>query len=310
MYRFSSTAILALTMVCSAAFAQNADDTSILDRSPSENASVGAAAARGPASWVARARARHNQLIQSRVTANPQIDDPRNFGNSGSTGSSATDLLGGLAGLLGGTGGSSISDLLNLAGSFGIDTSNIGGLLSGQQTPAATTGGDLNTPEGSGISQGDVADAGAEDALAQLLALRDGLDSADSRSQVRDDTSAGDEFNSFGFLKDDPRSQQQTDDEPKFAVRLVDSWMNTVFTALTIGMQTPAFIDTLADGLRSIFGLPDPDAADNGTNTGGGTDGGTTGDPNTGGTNTGGTNTGGTNTGGNAIDDLGNGSIV
>ena len=292
MYRFSSTAILALTMVCSAAFAQNADDTSILDRSPSENASVGAAAARGPASWVARARARHNQLIQSRVTANPQIDDPRNFGNSGSTGSSGADLLGGLAGLLGGTGGSSISDLLNLAGSFGIDTSNIGGLLSGQQTPAASTGG--------GISQGDVADAGAEDALAQLLALRDGLDSAKLRSQARDDTSAGGELNSFGFLKDDPRAQQQTTDEPKFAVRLVDSWMSTVFTALTIGMQTPAFIDTLADGLRSIFGLPDPDAADNGTNTGGGTDGGTTGDP----------NTGGTNTDGNAIDDLGNGSIV
>ncbi len=145
MYRLSGTVILALALVCSSAFAQDADSGSILDRSPSENAAVGAAAARGPASWVARARARHNQLIQARVTADPQIDDPRNFGNSGSTGSIGTDLLGGLAGLLGG-GGSSIDDLLNLAGSFGIDTSNLGGLLSGQQTP------DANIPDGSGIS--------------------------------------------------------------------------------------------------------------------------------------------------------------
>ena len=52
-------------------------------------------------------------------------------------------------------------------------------------------------------------------------------------------------------------------------------------------------------GTRSVFGLPDPDADDNGTNTGDGTNGGTTGGT-----------TGDPSTGGNAIDDLGDGSIV
>jgi hypothetical protein len=93
------------------------------------------------------------------------------------------------------------------------------------------------------------------------------------------------------------RAQQQTgDDEPKFAVRLADSWTSTVFPALTIGMQTPQFIDMLADGIRSAFGLPDPDAvSDDGA---GGASGGA---PNDGGGGTPG------NTRGSAIDTLGDG---
>lgn len=308
MYRLPGCVVLAL--VCSSAFAQNADNTSILDRSPSENAAPGNAAARGPASWVTRARARHSQLIQDRVTANPQSvdrsDDPRIFGNSGSSGSTGgVDLLGGLAGLLGGGTSGALDDLLGLADSFGIDTSSFTGQASGLQTP---TGGESGI-----LSQDDVAAAGAEDALAQLLALRDGLEGDDSRYQVRDDATGGEEFTSFGFLKDDPRAQQAGDDGgPSFRVRLYDSWLNTVFTSLTIGLQTPQVIDAMADGLRSIFGIPDPGAADasgadtgagssDGANAGGGSnsDGGTGGSGSPGNTGT-----------GNAIDNLGDGSIV
>lgn len=304
MYRLSGTVVLALTLVCSSAFAQDADSGSILDRTPSEN--VATAASRGPASWVARARQRHNELIASRVTANPQSAElGANLGLSGSSGSSGTSdggLLDGLAGLLGG-GGTGLSDLLGLADAFGIDTSNLGGLAGGLLSAQPAPTGNLDTTGGGVINQDDVAAAGAEDALAQLLALRDGLSGDDSRSQVRDDS---DELTSFGFPKNDPRAQQQTGDEPKFAVRLVDSWMNTIFTALTIGMQTPQFIDMLADGIRSAFGLPDPDAASNdGADNTGGANGGA---PNGGGPNGGGGTPG--NTGGSAIDTLGDGSIV
>ena len=118
MYRLSGTVVLALALVCSPAFAQDADSGSILDRSPSEN--VASAASRGPASWVARARARHNQLIASRVTANPQSADLAanpSSGGSGRTGNSGGTsdggLLDGLAGLLGG-GGLSDEKLKNL----------------------------------------------------------------------------------------------------------------------------------------------------------------------------------------------------
>ena len=306
MYRLSGTVVLALALVCSSAFAQDADSGSILDRSPSEN--VASAASRGPASWVARARARHNQLIASRVTANPQSADLAanpSSGGSGSTGNSGGTsdggLLDGLAGLLGG-GDLGLSDLLSLAGSFGIDTSNLGGLTGGLLAAQPTPAGNLDTTNGGVINQDDIAAAGAEDALAQLLALQEGLSGGDSRSQVRDDGDT-DELNSFGFPKNDLRAQQQTGDEPKFVVRLVDSWMNTVFTALTIGMQTPQFIDMLADGLRSAFGLPDPDAA-SGDGTSAGDGGSGTGTAGSGGSDTPG------DTGGSAIDTLGDGSIV
>ncbi len=287
MLRSAILAAMSLSLASTAALAQSTANTAqsenIQDRSPFENSKAGAADARGPGSWVDRARSRHNTLIQQRVRGDGSGTGVASSGSSSSGGSS-----GGLSGL---------AQLIGLASQAGINLGGLGSTLGGASSTTIPSSGSTGTTNpggtsGGGVTQQDIEAAGAGDAFNQLLQLQAGLN-----SQVRQNPLDA-AFDDMGFLKDDGRSQQQTptptpapEEEDSFQIRLVDSWLNTIFTALTLGFQSRDFIDILADGIRPILRPDLIEAGDDGSN--GGNNGGS----------------GGNNNGG-SLDDLGNGSRV
>lgn len=273
----------------SAALAQaqgsDSSGTNIADRTPRENVAPGNVAKRAPGSWVRSAIARHQNLINERLRGDGTDDEESQSPSGGTTGgtTSSGGLLGGLSGLLSGGG---LSDLLNLADQFGI---NVPGLTGG-------TGGNTSGGTG-GTTLQDVQDAGAQDALAQLLALQQAMGGGGLTSKALVDGAASDAgTGGLDSSKLAQRAQEQTptEEEDSFRTRLFNSWLNTIFTALTFAFQSQDFIDALADGLRPIIA---PDSTG---------DGGTDGD----GSNGGGNGNGGNGNGGSTIDDLGNDSVV
>lgn len=283
------SAILAATLVALASTAALAQSTSnaaaqtenIRDRSPFENSKAGAADARGPGSWVDRARSRHNTLIQQRVRGDGSGSGVASSGSSSSGGSTS-----GLSGL---------AQLIGLASQAGINLGGLGSTLGGASSTTIPNSGSTGTTNtsgtsGGGVTQQDIEAAGAGDAFNQLLQLQAGLN-AQARQDPLDSA-----FDDMGFLKTDTRSQTTTpttptEEEDSFQIRLVDSWLNTIFTALTLGFQSRDFIDILADNIRPILRPDLIDSGDGGSN--GGNNGGS----------------GGNNNGG-SLDDLGNGSRV
>jgi hypothetical protein len=262
---FASTAVLAQSSAAAAS-------QTVSDKTPFENSKAGAADARGPGSWVDRARARHNTLITQRVRGDGSGSGLASPGSS-SSGGSSTNLLSGL------------TDLINLASQAGISLG--GSTLGGASSTTIPNSGSSGTTSSGGVSAADIEAAGATDAFNQLLQLQSGL-----TSQARQDPLDA-EFDDMGFPKSDQRSQTQTpttpEEEDSFQIRLVDSWLSTIFTAVTLGFQSRDFIDMLADNLRPILR---PDLVQPTDNTGG--------DGNT-----------GDNTGtGGSLDDLGTGSRV
>lgn len=240
--------------------AQDASDSSTAGKTPAENIQAGNVAARSPGSWVNRARLRHSGFINLRVKGDPRnADRSQMLPGAGSSGSSDGGLgaLGSLLSLLGGSGGTpGLDDLLNLADQAGIDT---GALLgSGGSTNTGSSAG------GNGLTEDDLPQ--------ELLDLRDLANQ--QTQQIRNDSPFGG-VDLFDADKDDARSQQQ-DDEPKFKTRLVNSLLQTTFTALTFAFQAPDFIDLLADAFRSLFAPPADDTqgagGENGQDAGGAQD--------------------------------------
>ncbi|MCA9243934.1 MAG: hypothetical protein KDA32_08280 [Phycisphaerales bacterium] len=203
-------------------FSELLDSAGVSDHAPAENVRGGALSARAPARIVDAARAQHAQFQQVRVNlrrANPgaEIALPQ----ATTTGSSSS-----------GTTGNALID--SLLGNFG-GLSGLLGNLGGTNTGTSGNG-TSNIP--SNIPQ---------EAIDLLRNAGIDINSLFSKS-----------INDSSGEKTDVRSQTTTDGttREKFLPRLFSSLISTTFTALTVGFQTPAFINVLADFLRPAFGLP------------------------------------------------------
>jgi hypothetical protein len=258
---FLSVAVLGQTSTTTSTLTTTTStmDLTALDlHTPTENLSPASVAARGPASWVAAARQRHQAFIQARVT------NPRNGEAAGTADGlePVSDTVSGGTGSLGGLG--DLGSLLDLVGG----TSGLSGVVSGL---TGTTG----TGSGTGTTGGMT--------LADLLALRDQLLGSSSASGTTSDTSGK---SAAGNGKTASRSmelrggsgaigrlpkidaQSATSDgtdtgtsgtgtgtttTPKFLNRLANGLANSFFTALTAGFQSDAFVSYIEAWMRPMF---------------------------------------------------------
>ncbi|MFN0136045.1 MAG: hypothetical protein ACKVS9_08010 [Phycisphaerae bacterium] len=200
--------------------------TSLVDRTPSENARGGAVRERAPGNLISAARTRHTELAadrRERQTSGNTGDGqtPEENGNSG--GSSG----GGIGDLLGGALDSGLLD--TLLGGGGLN-----GLLGGGTT-GTTSGGTGNlTPE-----------------AIQMLTDA-GFNVGDFNLKQRDAASDATTVAKLG-------SRQQTipglptEEEEPFRIRWSDAMLSTIFTSLVFAFQTPDFISFLEDLIRPII---------------------------------------------------------
>ncbi len=254
----SLTAVLVSAFPICACLAQSSSGTgesttgSILDNSPLENVRAGAVGERAPSNWIAQARERHAGLSAARRAAQTTGANASLLAeteSSTSTGTSSSTALESLLGLLGAQGGG-LDSLLSMAGSLGLG--DLSGLLGQTSTTSPSSTGDSSDTSGA--------------TLDDLLALQQQLGAAKA---INDDTSS----------KTDTRSQTtgdgtDTTTERKFWKRWVDSMLQTTFQGIVLGINTPTFIEVIKDGLRPLFGLPDPDATTDTTDDSGGDNGG------------------------------------
>ena len=243
---FALTTLIIGSAVCAA---QSSSTTPLADRTPADNVQAGAVRERAPGRVIDAARARHSLLAQQRLAAQRAGDTsglaPEETASTGSGGNPLNNLLGNLlgSGLLGGAGG--LSDLLGgLTGSTGGTTGTTGGSTGNANIPSNIP------PEALQM----IADAGID------------INGLFGKSIQSDGAAAG----ASAGAKDDQRAQTtDTTTEPKFVTRWADAMLNTLFTSLVIGFQTPDFINLLADFIRPVFippnPLPDTTATDTGT---------------------------------------------
>jgi hypothetical protein len=288
--------------------AQTQNSTDLSSATPQENAAGGSVSLRSPGTWVRGAITRHTGLQGIRLTG-PRFGQPNTeeaqlrFGNNQSGTSSTTGGLSGLLDLLnqvGGIGGLSnldLGNLTNLAGGLtGTGGSTTGTTTTGGSTDGASALADL-------IALGQTAGGTAKtanNALPSLPASQTPVKTG-SLTQTRNGRTYGGAI--ARLPKPEERFQTSTPttttqpSEPSFGTRWLTAMTETFFSAVALGMQTPAFVNALADALRPLV-LPQSDqtAADTSTdgtsNTGGDTS--TDGTSNTGGdTSTDGTSSGG-----------------
>lgn len=262
--------LLASALLASACFGQSSSTgsgqnttSSILTNSPLENVRAGAVGERAPSNWVSQARERHSGLAAARREAQTKGESsslqPDNSSGTSSTTSNSSSALSSLLGLLGSQGGG-LSSLLSMASSLGLgDLSSLTSALGGSSSTTPTATNSSNTSSSSA-------------SLADLLALQQQMTGGTAKS-INDAAVGGDTSS-----KPDTRSQTSdgtgstTTEERKFWKRWVDSMLQTTFQGIVLGINTPTFIQVIKDGLRPIFGLPDPNATTNtNNNTGGGT---------------------------------------
>lgn len=250
--------------------------TPLSEQTPQENARSGSVSERAPGRIIDAARARHSALIAERLTARRtgQGSSQNTTTNTAATGASggSPSSSGGIAGLinsLSSSGGlAGISGLLN--GTSGL--SGLSGLLGGSSgtttNSGTTTGGSTSGSGGLGdLIRQRVEEGQAANGTAKTINSAQGADASASTEA----TTGG----AVGRLQKSTqaREQSQTEEDP-FRIRLADAVIGTVFDALAGGMLLPAFVDFLADGLRPVFGLPDPNAtnANDNANDNGNTD--------------------------------------
>lgn len=269
-YTLSLAAIIGITAVAAAQTETN--DETLSDRTPQENVQSAALQERSPGAIIRAAIARHSGLINDRVRnrgADAAEEAAANADSGGSTSSSSsTDAgLGDLLSSL--TGGALSADTINaftgLLGSDGISSLLSGGvstLLGSGSTTTASAGSSTNGTSSTTSTSGATPTAAQQSSLEQLLALRDQFagGSQSKAIQASGDANAGRAPVSQS-AKTAQRSQTNggdDDEEPSFRVRLYNSWLSTIFTAVTAGFRTRDFIDSLKDALRPALGLPAP----------------------------------------------------
>lgn len=246
---------------------QDQDGDTLAANPPLENASGSQVRSRAPGTWVSAARSRHNEVMTNRLRSarfgeeNPEA--AMRAGGGGTTSGGSSGGLGGLLNLIGGSSGTT--------GGLG----SLGSLLGG--------GGGTSTGGSSVGTQGATSSGGTQYTIQDLLDLRDSMgggtqqvrsDVAPSSKQSATSLEFGAQTQNFGGaigrLPKYPvdRMQQQQQEERKFRTRLLDSLLQTMFTALTFGFSSNDFVDAIKDGLRPVFYPPVDDGTDDGTDDG------------------------------------------
>lgn len=214
----------------------------VAERQPAENVQAGAVRERAPGRIVNLARARHTELRDLRLAAQRSGDASALLPQAelaGSTGGAFANLLGG-----------SLSSLL---GTF--LNSGLAGALGNQTTGSLTP-----VTNGTGSTGSDFSNLPPE--VLEMLAGA-GIDLKDLSQKSTDDAAASEDASKTGSRSQTVAPQTA---EPSFKVRWADAMLSTFFTALTIGFQTPDFIDVLKDLIRPIL-IPDDSSADGGDGT-------------------------------------------
>lgn len=235
---------LIVALLAPAALAQTDAPADPLDRSVVENLRA-ARTERAPGNVIKQALARHNQIVEDR------LDEARFGSGDGEDDDDGTDTGGAPATPGGSSGGlSGIGDLIDSLGGIGGISGLLGGLGGGGLTTgggAAGTGSFGNLPpEALALIQA----AGID------ISSLGGIGSTGSRSKDRTPLTA----------------QAVTDDEEvrPFRLRLADSLLSTFFTAATLAISSPTFVDLLADGIRDLMSAGSADADDDGNDDNGG----------------------------------------
>ena len=242
---------------------------SLADRSPSANVRAAAVRERAPGNIIRDALARHRGLINDRITAaragqGAADNSSASTGTGGTTPSPTTSTPGGSniignllsSGLLGQLGGGNLTGLLG----------SLIGNTTGSTGSPSNTGGSTNNTGGTTGTNPNIPPNITPEVIALLQSF--GIDINDvfpppdssNRQQTRPADNTG------------PRAQQQNPpaagnngNQPKFITRLLDSLLSTVFNALVLGVQTQAFIDSIKNSLRPLFGLDNPTSNSNNT---------------------------------------------
>lgn len=265
MLRF--TLLLILLMLPAVAMSQSettTEETSLVDSSPQDNARSGAVRERSPGTWVRSAITRHNELMGTRLNGprfgerNTEEAEARSGSGGGSSSSS------------GGFG--SLADLLSLATQVSSGAGGLSGLGSLMGSPTGGTGTTTGTGTG-GSTQIPPPSNGTEYTLADLIALGEKYGNQKSSDRAQSTNSSGYQFG--GAIARLPKAEERfqsaetTTDEPTFRVRWMNAMLQTFFSAMTLGLQTPQFIEVLKDGLGPIL-FPVIDESTNGDGDGSG----------------------------------------
>ena len=275
MFRNLATLAVASALLTVFASAQTQTSTSLADLTPQENVAGGAVSQRSPGTWVKVALARHAGLQALRLTG-PRNGQPNTteaqarFGSG--TSSSAATTTGGLSGLL------SLVSQLGSTGSLGNLSSLLGSLTSGQTTGSTT--GDSTSTTGTNYTLADLIAMGQAAGATQktINASTTAQDSAVTGSKTAGVSQTRTFGGAIGRLPK-PAAVEQTSTttgtttttQPSFGTRWLTAMTSTFFTAVTVGFQTPLFVNALKDALRPLF-LPSSNADTNsdGTSSGSG----------------------------------------
>lgn len=260
---------------------QTQTSTDLSSATPQENAAGGSVSLRSPGTWVRGAITRHTGLQGIRLTG-PRFGEPNTeeaqlrFGNNQTAASSATASLSGLLDLLNQAGG--------IAGLSNLDLGNLTNLTGGSTTTDGTTTGgssDAASALADLIALGQTAGGTAKtanNALPSLPASQTPVKTG-SLTQTRNGRTYG------GAIARLPKPEERFQDSttttttqpsPGFGTRWLTAMTETFFSAVALGMQTPTFVNALADALRPLV-LPQSaqtaaDTSTDGTsNTGGDT---------------------------------------
>jgi len=227
-----------------------------------------------PGSWVRAALTRHKTYINERVNARRSGTSNTSQSQSASASSSSGSLSSTL----------NLTNLLNqFAGSYASlgSISGLSSLLGGQGTSTA------GSTQGTDLASYIYALAASRNAGA--TGTKTGPQATINGTMPSNDTTTP----SGGALARLPKAEQlyqsqnttTTTDDRKFTARLLDSWAQTFFAALTLGFQQSDFIKVLKDALRPLI-VPTSSTGQNSSGSGGSS--GTGGSSGSGGSQTGG----------------------
>jgi hypothetical protein len=240
------------------------DATDLGAHSPRENAGGGSVRARAPGNLVNEARARHSELAATRLAyqrGSGSLDASTSSNNETSASTSGSGGLTDLLGSLLGSGG--LSNITSLLGSGGFEGLLGGG--SGAATGDTTTNPNIPsnlTPEAIALLESagfnindlfpsDTSDGSGTPAGGGAKATEGRQADSDSAVNLMLDRT----------WKGHGRAQTTDTPEPSFRIRWMNSLLTTFLTSLTVGLQTPAVIQSIEDKwIRPLFEQLNPPA--------------------------------------------------
>lgn len=235
--------------------------TSLADQTPQENARGGSVAERAPGRIIDAARARHNALMAERLSSRRNGESTSSNQSVGSNGTAGAPR----------TSGSSVSGLINSLNSSGL-LGSISGLLNGTGGLNGLSGllGGGSTSAGASSGSGGLADLirqrVAEAQAGNAKTINNATAQVQQNTVASQTNTVASSGGAVGRLQKSTQSREQSQvEETPFRIRLADAVIGRIFDGISGGLLLPAFVDFLADGIRPLFGLADPNATDNTT---------------------------------------------